>query len=372
MSANFQAVGIVSVILALPCLAQAHISLDAPLSRYYLTTSNQADQTKLKLGPCGVTGDKRTTNPALVTTFKPGETITVTWRETVQHPGHFRLAFDSDGQDFGLPGAASPSGAVVLADAIADRSGANGLVYEQQVTLPNIECSNCTLQLIQIMTTAGPPYAAGDLYFNCADLVLRVAGGGTGTGGTAAGSLGGRGGSASGTGGSPASGGVVLSSGGRPGGVGGSTPMGGNMTGGSMIATGGSPVSGGGASTMGGSPVSGGGTPTTGGNAVSGGTKTNAGAASQGGVTVNGGRSASGGEILAALGGAATLGGESHRVPDPSAGIGAGPASGTLDTGCSCQLFRHNSGPSGALFALIAIGALRRRHPTKIQSVGKS
>jgi hypothetical protein len=86
------AMGLACFMLVLPCVAQAHISLDAPRSRYYLLTSDQADQTKLKSGPCCVAGDKRTTNSTLVTTFKPGETITVTWREIIQHPGHFRLA----------------------------------------------------------------------------------------------------------------------------------------------------------------------------------------------------------------------------------------------------------------------------------------
>jgi hypothetical protein len=153
-------------------VAQAHISLDTPTSRYFLSSSRQADQNKLKSGPCGASGDKRTTNTALITPFKPGEKITVTWRETIQHPGHFRIAFDNDGQDFPLPGEALPTGVVVLADNIADKSGASGLSYSQDVTLPNIECSNCTLQLIQVMTTGDPPYKAGDLYFNCADIVL--------------------------------------------------------------------------------------------------------------------------------------------------------------------------------------------------------
>lgn len=31
-----------------------------------------------------------------VTQFKPGQTITINWLETVYHPGHFRIAFTTD------------------------------------------------------------------------------------------------------------------------------------------------------------------------------------------------------------------------------------------------------------------------------------
>lgn len=160
---------------------RAHISLEAPVSRYYQTSARQADQTKQKSGPCGNSNDSRTANASLITRFRPGETIVVSWRETVQHPGHFRIAFDNDGQDFSLPGEESPAGVVILADDIADKSGSNGVSYSQEVTLPEIECDRCTLQLIQVMTTAEPPYRASDLYFNCADLILAASGGSSST-----------------------------------------------------------------------------------------------------------------------------------------------------------------------------------------------
>ena len=67
--------------------AQAHIELLAPVPR----------SASLKSGPCGagagdVRGDK-------VTVFAPGATITVRWRETVPHPGYYRISFDPEGQD---------------------------------------------------------------------------------------------------------------------------------------------------------------------------------------------------------------------------------------------------------------------------------
>src|SRR5687767_5344915 len=48
------------------------------------------------------------------------------------------------------------------------------------ITLPNMTCENCTLQLIQLMTDK-PPYTvdatSDDIYFQCADIALRGPGG---------------------------------------------------------------------------------------------------------------------------------------------------------------------------------------------------
>jgi MYXO-CTERM domain-containing protein len=142
--------------------AQAHIALMSPTPRYG----------ELKYGPCGRGGamDVRTNN---VTTFKPGETITLTWKETVPHPGHYRIAFDPDGQRFTDPSSFTDTAPrmYVLKDGIPDRTGTQ--TYTETVTLPNVECNNCTLQLMQMMTDK-PPYGNGDdLYYQCADIVLR-------------------------------------------------------------------------------------------------------------------------------------------------------------------------------------------------------
>jgi Lytic polysaccharide mono-oxygenase, cellulose-degrading len=159
-----------TMITALLCssIAHAHIELGEPEPRY---------ATPLKDGPCGKeSGDARGDN---VVTFAPGETITVRWKETVDHPSHYRISFDDDGtDDFVDP--ATPdefySNDTVLLDDIPDEPD---LVYAVEVTLPDITCSNCTLQLIQVMYDK-PPYVPGtnDLYYQCADLEL-VEGGGT-------------------------------------------------------------------------------------------------------------------------------------------------------------------------------------------------
>jgi uncharacterized protein (TIGR03382 family) len=49
--------------------------------------------------------------------------------------------------------------------------------YSVDITLPNVECSNCTLQMIQMMTD-NPPYTtdalSDDIYYQCADITLAA------------------------------------------------------------------------------------------------------------------------------------------------------------------------------------------------------
>lgn len=151
--------------VAWPSIATAHIHLTYPLSR---TDDPLGEQ---KAQHCGTSNSDR--NPDRVTTFAPGQTITVTWDETIDHNGHFRIAFNPDGDTFGIPPEMEVStegtDPLVLKDLIADGTSS------AEITLPNIECDNCTLQFIQVMYDK-PPYTtdedSDDIYFNCADLRL--------------------------------------------------------------------------------------------------------------------------------------------------------------------------------------------------------
>lgn len=148
--------------------ARAHLELTEPTSRY--------GPDVLKTGPCGVAGGERTSR---VTYFEPGQTIEVRWDEYIDHPGHYRIAFDADGDDdFVDPSTMMElySNDAVLLDGIADK-GPGDREYVVTVTLPNLTCDNCTLQVIQVMYDK-PPYVVpgNDIYYQCADLVLRSGG----------------------------------------------------------------------------------------------------------------------------------------------------------------------------------------------------
>lgn len=171
-------------VIGMSSSAFAHIHLTNPISR----TDNALGDPQ-KTGSCGDPAYNRAANPTRTTVMPPGATITVTWAETINHPGWFRISFQPNGDTFALPrlgtgvgnfqnaneseeGLTDANGALVLADLIPDGT------LSRQITLPNMECTNCTLQFIQVMTGA-PPYDRlnqnqNDLYFNCADITLQA------------------------------------------------------------------------------------------------------------------------------------------------------------------------------------------------------
>lgn len=169
-----------ALVLFTASAASAHVRIVSPTPR---TTSELKDR------HCGLTGSTR----ANVQTFPPGATVHLVWDEYIQHPGWFRISFQQNGEIFEIPpesdgptGGGAPSnyptenltgmtdagtGSLILADRIADGT------LSMDVTLPNVQCDNCTLQLIQMMTDK-PPYttdtASNDIYFACVDLVLSA------------------------------------------------------------------------------------------------------------------------------------------------------------------------------------------------------
>lgn len=173
--------------------ASAHIKMLKPAS--WVTTD--AVGNPQKAGPCG-TASPGSAATGAITEFKAGEEITVEWTETVDHPGHFRIALAKDRAELEDPdlmpapgGCDYPAGSVptephgnVLLDNLYPTTSFGGTMsFSQKVKLPNEPCEKCTLQLIQWMTVHPPSC----LYYQCADIKIVAAGGATaGTGGAAA------------------------------------------------------------------------------------------------------------------------------------------------------------------------------------------
>lgn len=186
----------VALVTALICPSLfAHIGLDGAgthLSRY--------GNSEIKTGPCGRAGGTRGDN---IYTYRPGEVIEIKMKEYIPHPGYFRISFDNDGDDdFVNPQSVDPINRSCLDDP-ADRCGEPDFfnnetvlldnldphkrgfpkTYSWKVTLPDIECDNCTLQILQVMTDGYPIHApydpsmtSDDLYYQCIDLVLKKEG----------------------------------------------------------------------------------------------------------------------------------------------------------------------------------------------------
>ncbi|HEX6241493.1 MAG TPA: SCE4755 family polysaccharide monooxygenase-like protein [Polyangiales bacterium] len=188
---------------ALTLPAQAHIIMEGELK------GREGDQ---KAAPCE--GLPRSETPNV---FEPGATIRLAVIEGIPHDGYFRISFDDDGTDFKDPGSIKPfnpnrygpgkacegtpqdhcgesdfcnmvadgKGPRVLWDKLDLHLGADvsfGQVREWHVKLPDIECENCTIQVMQVMEDPaghGPFDGMSDLYYRCVDVVLRKGAGNT-------------------------------------------------------------------------------------------------------------------------------------------------------------------------------------------------
>lgn len=198
------------ILAGLSQIAFAHIDLERAgthVSRY--GQGERGGDTKM--APCG---NPEGVASGAVYTYAPGETITINITEYVSHPGYFRIAFDNDGdddfmeprwivaldpenRDGGCPiddtdqcrlGNQAEDGdffntAAVLMDNLNPHLRATAPEsYSWEVTLPDVECDNCTLQIIQVMEDPAGGFhgvfntALGDnndVYHQCIDVRLQ-------------------------------------------------------------------------------------------------------------------------------------------------------------------------------------------------------
>jgi hypothetical protein len=145
-----------------------------------------------KLGPCGGTSASPGTPTGAVTAVKGGAPLKLRIRETVYHPGHYRVALAVNSLDE-LPewpkvvtrdterGPWSVSAAIdpnprppVLADGLFVHSARPEGEFETEVMLPNITCAACTLQVIQFMAEHSYNRDGGYFYHHCATLNITA------------------------------------------------------------------------------------------------------------------------------------------------------------------------------------------------------
>jgi hypothetical protein len=171
-------IALLSVFVCAPALA--HIEMQFPTPRFndgqnkWCPCGGGGDGTRAN-ADCDIDTSDRLERGSTSTTFTSGDTITVSWRETVAHSGRMRVAFDASGSDL------SDFNANILAD-LSDPAGntgnaGDGNLWEVDVTLPDVSCTDCTLQVIQVMnnnTTDEVPDPSGfQTYFQCANIVLE-------------------------------------------------------------------------------------------------------------------------------------------------------------------------------------------------------
>ena len=171
----------------LPAAAYAHFQLLAPSSAL---VENQLGDPQ-KMAPCGgVTGNPGMPTNA-VTPVRGGDRLHVQVSETVFHPGHYRIALAvKDRKELPADPMAmtrdGPNGPISVSAPVAAAKPpilADGLFthterqltpipWETDVKQPNINCDQCTLQVIQFMAEHGLNKDGDFTYHHCATLKI--------------------------------------------------------------------------------------------------------------------------------------------------------------------------------------------------------
>ena len=182
--------GLVSAVLVglVPAVTSAHFKLVEPAS--WLIEDNRGDPQKS--GPCGGSNTDYGKPSYIVGQAVGGSKLHVKVQETVYHPGHYRvaLAVNSPAELPVDPKATTmdtekgprsvsaeiqnPVQAPVLADGLFIHTARADAPFETDVTLPNISCKRCTLQVVQFMAEHGVNNPGMFTYHHCAAIQITA------------------------------------------------------------------------------------------------------------------------------------------------------------------------------------------------------
>jgi hypothetical protein len=123
----------------------------------------RSNDSSIKTGPCGTYGPNTGPRTELVA----GSRIEVQFGETINHSGWFKISFAQVAdQNYTIVEDQIPH-----SDAPPQPSFAQPRMYRHTITVPNVPCERCGLQLIQVMTDRNPPTN----YYSCADIRIVAA-----------------------------------------------------------------------------------------------------------------------------------------------------------------------------------------------------
>jgi hypothetical protein len=176
------------LLAAVPAVIQAHFKLMEPPS--WIVEDDRGDPQKA--GPCGGTNTDYGKPSYIVSQAVGGSKVHVKLQETIYHPGHYRVALAVNSPNE-LPvdpkattettdrGPRSLSAEImnpvqmpVLADGLFVHTAKADAPFETDVTLPNISCRRCTLQVIQFMEQHAVNNPGNFTYHHCATLQITA------------------------------------------------------------------------------------------------------------------------------------------------------------------------------------------------------
>lgn len=174
-------------VLGLCSVAEAHFVLMSPASG----TEQDALGGPQKSAPCGLTDSAgnpdESTPTGAVTMVQTGSTLTITIKETIFHPGHYRVALAQDVASLpadplvtagatacgSTPIAPNPTLPLLADGLLLHTSNPGGIVQTMEVQLPaGFTCTNCVLQVVQFMSNHALNNPGGCYYHHCATLTI--------------------------------------------------------------------------------------------------------------------------------------------------------------------------------------------------------
>lgn len=179
-----------ALLLAAAPAAYAHFILVAPDAWVEVNVLGDPQ----KAAPCGTSDITKGTPSGKVTAMTGGDMLHIKIKETIYHPGHYRVALSVlDRSELpadpeattkeGTRGPISVSGKIdpapkppVLADGLFlhRERPAKDTFWETDIKLPNINCDKCTVQVLQFMEEHGLNKEGEFSYHHCADLKITA------------------------------------------------------------------------------------------------------------------------------------------------------------------------------------------------------
>ena len=174
--------------IVVPVAMQAHFKLVEPAS--WLLEDDRGDPQKA--GPCGGTNTDYGKPSYAVTQAAGGSSLHIKVLETIYHPGHYRVALavnspselpldpkaTTETSDRGPRSVSAeimnPVHMPVLADGLFPHQAKVDGPLETDVTLPNISCRRCTLQIVQFMEQHAVNNPGMYTYHHCAVLQITA------------------------------------------------------------------------------------------------------------------------------------------------------------------------------------------------------
>jgi hypothetical protein len=169
---------LVAMAILFPVAASAHFKFLEPPSS--LATENGGKGAP----PCG-----EGTPSGIVTKAQGGHPLTIRLQEFVPHPGHYRIALSvnsrtelpkdpevvtKDGRSVSAAIDSNFKIPVLMDGAFVHTTTPRDTVWKMDVTLPNLNCEKCTLQVIEFMAEHGFNQGGGYFYHHCADLQIAA------------------------------------------------------------------------------------------------------------------------------------------------------------------------------------------------------